>query len=45
MEELIIYKFQAKKIEDALRKTANVLKSHNKETCLDRDIYAESEND
>jgi hypothetical protein len=38
MKELIIYEFQAKRIEDTLRLAANLLKSHTKETCLDRDI-------
>jgi len=38
MEELKIYEFQAKHIEDTFRKVANTLESHNKETCLDRDI-------
>jgi len=38
MDELKIYKFQAKRIEDTLRLVANRLKSHTKTTCLDRDI-------
>ena len=38
MEELRIYKFQAKRIEDAFRMAARVLKSSSKETCLDRDV-------
>ena len=38
MDELKIYAFQAKHIEDTLRIVANTLKSHSKETCLDRDV-------
>ena len=38
MKELIIYEFQAKEIENALRCAANALESHDKTTCLDRDI-------
>lgn len=38
MKELKIYQFQAEAIENALRIAANVLESHNKETCLDRQI-------
>ncbi len=38
MEELKIYEFQAKQIEDTLRKVSNILKSHSKETCIDRDV-------
>ena len=38
MQELSIYEFQAKRIEDTLRLVANTLKSHSKETCLDRDV-------
>ena len=38
MEELKIYEFQAKQIEDTFRKVANRLNSQSKETCLDRDI-------
>lgn len=38
MDELKIYEFQAKHIEDTLRIVANVLKSHSKETSLDRDV-------
>ena len=38
MEELKIYKYQAKQIEDTLRMVANRLKSHSKETCLDRNV-------
>ena len=38
MEELKIYKHQAKQIEDTLRMVANTLKSHSKETCLDRNV-------
>jgi hypothetical protein len=38
MEELIIYKFQAKAIEDALRSAARIFKSQSKTTCVDRDI-------
>ena len=38
MKELKIYEFQAKQIEDTFRIVARILKSKNKETCLDRDI-------
>ena len=38
MEKLTIYKFQARRIEDALRLVAKTLKSKSKETCLDRDV-------
>lgn len=38
MKELKIYEYQAKQIEDTLRIVARVLKSQNKETCLDRDV-------
>ena len=38
MKELIIYEFQAKEIENALRCAANALESYDKATCLDRDI-------
>jgi len=38
MEEILIYKYQLEAIKDTLRMTANVLKSHSKETCLDRCI-------
>lgn len=38
MEELEIYEFQAKQIEDTLRLVANLLKSADKETSLDRDV-------
>lgn len=38
MKELKIYKFQAEQIEDTLRMCANVLESHSKETCIDRNI-------
>ncbi len=38
MEELDIYKFQAKHIENTLRIVANVMDSREKATCLDRDI-------
>lgn len=38
MKELKIYEFQAKQIEDTFRMVANLLKSRNKETSLDRDI-------
>lgn len=38
MEELKIYKYQAKQIEDTLRKVANTLESNNLTTCLDRDV-------
>ena len=38
MEELKIYEFQAKRIEDTLRLVANLLKSQSRETCLDRDV-------
>lgn len=38
MEELKIYAYQAKQIEDTLRMVANVLKSHDKKTCIDRNV-------
>lgn len=38
MKKLIIYEFQAKEIEDTLRLVANLLESHDKKTCLDRDV-------
>ena len=38
MEELKIYKYQAKHIEDALRLTARYEKSSKLETCYDRDV-------
>lgn len=38
MDELKIYQFQAEQIENTFRLVANLLKSQNKETCLDRDI-------
>jgi len=38
MKELKIYEFQAREIEDTFRIVANVLKSHAKTTCLDRDV-------
>lgn len=38
MEELKIYKFQAKHIEDTLRLVARTLESRNKETSIDRDV-------
>lgn len=38
MKELIILEFQAKHIEDTLRKVNNAMESHKKETCIGRDI-------
>ena len=38
MEELKIYKFQAKHIEDTFRLVSNRLNSKEKQTSLDRDI-------
>lgn len=38
MKKLTIYEYQARDIEDCLRKVANTLCSHSKETCLDRDV-------
>ncbi len=38
MKELKILKFQAEQIEDTFRVVARVLKSHDKLTCLDRDV-------
>lgn len=43
MKELKIYEYQAKQIEDTLRLCANRLKSHDKKTCLDRDIIQSHE--
>jgi hypothetical protein len=34
----MIYKFQAEQIQDTLRMVANLLKSQDKKTSLDRDI-------
>jgi len=36
MEELIIYKYQAKEIAETLRIIANILHSHSETTCADR---------
>ncbi|MBD2705528.1 hypothetical protein IC229_33275 [Spirosoma sp. BT702] len=38
MEELKIYQYQAKEIEDTLRIVANVLNSRSRETALDRQV-------
>lgn len=38
MEELKIYEFQAKQIEDTLRLVSQILKSKYKITSIDRDI-------
>lgn len=38
MEELKIFEYQAKNIENTLRLCANTLNAHDKKTCLDRDI-------
>ena len=38
MEKLEIYRFQAIDIENTLRMIANILDSHKKETCLDRNV-------
>jgi len=38
MEEVIIYEFQLKVIQEALRLTANMHNSHKGETCFDRQI-------
>lgn len=38
MEELKIYEFQAKRLEDTLRLVVRTLNSKSRETCLDRDI-------
>ena len=38
MEELIIYEFQAKQIEDTFRIIANLHQSYSKKTSLDRDV-------
>lgn len=38
MKELIIYEYQAKHIEDTFRRIANILESHDKKSCVDRDI-------
>jgi hypothetical protein len=47
MEEVTIYKFQLKKIQDALRMTSNVHKCSACKTCFDRNVnlakkYAEN---
>ena len=38
MNEVKLYEFQAKQIEDTLRLVANLLESKDKTTSLDRDI-------
>ena len=38
MEELKIYKFQAKKIEDTFRLVSRILESKSKKTSVDRDV-------
>jgi predicted transcriptional regulator len=38
MNEMKIYEFQAKHIEDTFRLVARVLESHKKETSVDRDV-------
>jgi len=38
MEELKIYEFQAKQIEDTFRLVARILESKNKTTSVDRDV-------
>lgn len=38
MEEITIYRFQLEEIEDALRMTADALKSREGKTCMDRTI-------
>ena len=38
MDELKIYEYQAKRIEDTFRIISNHFHSQNKQTCLDRDI-------
>ena len=38
MKELKIYEFQAKHIENTFRIVANILESHSKEACIDRDV-------
>lgn len=38
MDKLVIYRFQAKQIEDTFRLVNNVLESQKKETSLDRDV-------
>ena len=38
MEELMIHKYQAESIENALRLAARALKSKDCETCMDRDV-------
>ena len=43
MEELVIFKYQAKEIENTLRLVANVLGSRKEETCLDRQIMRSTE--
>lgn len=43
MEELVIFKYQAKEIENTLRLVANVLGSRKEETCLDRQIVRSQE--
>lgn len=38
MAKLEIYAYQAEQIEDTLRMVANAMDSHEKKTCLDRDV-------
>lgn len=38
MDKLELYRFQAKQIEDTLRMCANALESHDRKTCLDRNV-------
>ena len=38
MEELVIYEYQAKAIEEALRVVSRLHKSEKKDTCMNRDI-------
>lgn len=38
MEELMIYKFQAEEIKDALRMVSTAFKCQSKTTCLDRTV-------
>lgn len=43
MKELMIYEYQAKEIQDALRIAIRVLDSRKKETCLDRSLMRAKE--
>jgi len=43
MEEIVIYKYQLKAIENALRLTVNIYRCDTKETCYDRQVMKAQE--